>query len=155
MCFSDSPNFTKCVEVNEMLQNFNYEQKSYWIRKIKRFFGRNNFYRNEWVKVLKSPSLKITKPMFLAIQHTKDQVEKSNYFSFYLDQFYPHHIAIRMNSVILLKYIIEKTSQINPVYPYDPTGSTPLHDAANFGQFETFRLIMERIRMAKDKNHID
>ena len=47
----DDKSITKCVEVNEMLQYFNYEQKSYWIRKIKRFFGKNNFYRNEWVQV--------------------------------------------------------------------------------------------------------
>ena len=56
----DNQSVTKCVEVNEMLQNFIHEQKSYWIRKIKcffnPFFGGNFFFRNEWVKVLKRPS---------------------------------------------------------------------------------------------------
>ena len=81
----DNQSVTKCVEVNEMLQNVIYEQKSYWIRKIKRFFdGANILFRNEWVKLLKRPSLKIAKLMFLAIQHLKDQVKNNNYYSIFL-----------------------------------------------------------------------
>ena len=145
----DDKRVTKCVEVNETLQNFIYEQKSYWIRKIKCFFGRNILFRNEWLRVLKRPSLKIAKLMFLAIQHLKGHVENNDHLHFHLNYFHPHHIAIRTNSVILLEYMIEKTNQINPVYP-GAIGSTPLHDAANFGQFETFRLIMES--SVRDKN---
>jgi hypothetical protein len=44
----DNQSVTKCVKVNEMLQNFIHEQKSYWIRKIKcffnPFFGGNFFF---------------------------------------------------------------------------------------------------------------
>ena len=92
--------------------------------------------------------------MSLGIQQIKYQYEIKSYYPFDLFGWHPHLIAIRMKSVMLLKYIIEKISQINPVYPYDPSGSTPLHDAAVFGQFETFGLIMELVKDNNPTNNI-
>ena len=93
----DDQSIAKCLEVNETLQHFIYEQNSYWIRKIKHFIGTSNVFRKDWEKILKGPNIQTAKIMAIAIPC---------YIPKDLFDFHPHFIAIRMNSVTFLKQVL-------------------------------------------------
>ena len=128
----DDQNLAKCRKVDETWKNFIDQEKTIWLRKIRKHVGNFNTSQDWQLAVSQIPTNTV-KDLATAVCkfHESDPTRFDENWS-------PLHISVEQGKLNLSQYVIGK---INDKNQRNNKGFTPLHFAAEKGNFELCRII--------------
>ena len=127
-------------EIGEYLEN----ERFYWLRIIKNYTNNFEGFEEFWKEVLNKAPDGIVEQLSIAVQEFYKQFPRN-----YRSKSSPHYFAATKGNLKLCEFVIENTTNKNPVNKY---GITPLHRAATNGYLDVCRLIIVKV---EDKNPTD
>ena len=169
----DNQDLTKFKEVSRFLKNYLKNDKSIWIRRLKKYNGNHVLHKETWISFMKNEPVEKIETFVISVEQFYTKGRRIEY------QHSPLHIVAECGNLLFFKYFAEKNKLINPSRddgltpfhfasqeghvdicsyiignlddknPKDNKGNTPLHKAAQNGRLDVCKLIIENI---VDKN---
>jgi ankyrin repeat protein len=136
----DYQTLTKCKEADRKTCEFLNNGRFLWVQMIRKNITPVNQYREEWKIITKKTPVYVIRVIAMEFCRFTKLI---NLGEIDLDQngIAPLHCAVRCNLEVY-KYMFEKALEKNPA---DPTGLTPLHLSASYGNLELCRFIIENV----------
>ena len=126
----DNQDLTKFKEVSRFLKNYLKNDKSIWIRRLKKYNGNHVLHKETWISFMKNEPVEKIKTFVISVEQFYTKGRRIEY------QHSPLHIVAECGNVMLFKQCAEKTGLINPKRN---DGCTPFHFASQQGHLTPIR----------------